>query len=156
MGEQYGGETAVYEAIARTLSPHYEVRSTDLRAAARAALEAFLAAANPPMALVGRDEQARLLSASASGAELSAAEHGRAMRAWVMRQLLAERTWLHERLAELPPGWTACVHRRQLIANEEWPDDGASASHHFEVAVHFLPPKYVCDCTPREQYTKVT
>lgn len=104
-------DEAVYTALRGVLGPDYEMELQDLKRAAKAACDAFMAAQNPPMAFVGREELARL-DLLDSQMVTAAEEASRQVRAWVMRQLLVEREWLHDLVSQLPAGWTLCVHRR--------------------------------------------
>lgn len=140
-------ENAVYVAIRGVLGRDYELTLADVRRAAHAAVAAFAAACNPPLIAVERDKAGRFILSVGEDAE----DYGQAARAWVFRQLLAEREWLYERIHELPDTWTLCLHRSRVLGNEL--DGWLTMS--YTVSVHQLPPEFVCAAAEAtEQYVK--
>lgn len=141
-------ETAVYEAIGGALSPHYEIRATDLREAARAACDAWMRHAG-----ARRIEPEPVDPAIAEVAD-RLNDH---IREWTTQQLQAYSDWLTGLLGQLPPIWTLCVHRRVPGSDTFAGGDRPYTSTFWHAEAHALPPGRVCTAivsgrTTIEQY----
>jgi hypothetical protein len=145
-------EEAALTAIRGVLGPDYEIRAADLRRAAKRAVEAFCGAIYPPLQ-AGRD-YVRAGAAFRPRETPTVAQE--AAGAWAVMRALELRAWVDERMAETPDEWTLCLHRRGRIDND-WPHAGSRGdmvNQHVELSAHMLPPGFVCDFLPHEQYVK--